>query len=74
VIKNNLSSHDGSVSVGQKQIQKPKDPNKRAFMCLMFVVSLYLGGLGLLCVQTGGYVGVQIQDLILTFSGQPKVK
>ena len=74
MIKNNLSSNDGLISVSQKQIQKPKDPNKTAFMCFMLVGFLYLGGLGLFCVRTGGYVGVQIQDLILTFSGQPKVK
>ena len=74
MIKNDLSPNDGSISVYQKQIQNPKASNKAAFIWLMLVVFLYLGGLGLFCVWTGGYVGVQIQDLILTFSGQPKGK
>jgi hypothetical protein len=72
---NDLSHKAGSVSAIQKQTQKPKIPNKmRILTGLALVGFLYLGGLGLLCVQNGGYVGVQIRDLILTFSGQSKDK
>ena len=71
MINNDLPPNDGSIS----SIQKPNASNKRARLtCLALVGFLYFGGLGLVCVWNGGYVGVQIQDLILTFSGQPKGK
>jgi len=71
MINNDLPPNDG-LSSG---IQKLKSSNKMTSLtCLVLVGFLYLGGLGLVCVRSGGYVGVQIQDLILTFSGQPKGK
>jgi len=71
-MNNNDSSHNSGLS---SSIQKPKTSSKMARLtCLALVGFLYLGCLGLVCVWNGGYVGVQLQDLILTFSGQPKGK
>jgi len=72
MINNDLPPNDGSIS----SIQKPNASNNKMARLtgLALVGFLYLGGLGLLCVWNGGYVGVQWDKAILTFSGQSKGK
>lgn len=75
-MNNDDSTHNrGLVSNDQKQPQKSKGLRKNAvLLSLVLGGFIYLGGLGLVCVLNGGYVGVQIRELILTFSGQSKGK